>query len=474
MSKNYVETTFEKVKEAANFYQSTCGKRLIRLKNNKFEGLVGLKSEAAKMFLRKTYSEAAGKLPNTNTLKELEELLNFEAYNNSKELKPKNRIAHRNKKKKVYLDIGDGECAIVSAQGIKLERRNDTPFIRGHSFVRLPKPDFSEPKAALKLYSLINVSNDDFPLCIAWLMAFFMRKGTFPILNLHGEFGSAKTTTLSILKSVIDPTEPLKHPMPVNEKDLVVATSPYFSVAFDNVSAIPKKTSDALCKLVDGSSFVTRKLYTDSDVATISSKSIIGINGIGNSVIRGDLLSRTLDIEPPYLDTKVSSEAIWDEFKRLHPKILGSLLLAVKHGLKNLYKKQSAPEGLDRLADFCVWTQAWETFFFKEGEVLNRLGENREYAQRAPLEAEVIGKYLLEFSKDVERWEGTPTKLLKEMNSLASPEERLSKSWPKNASYMGRIVENLKPALRAEGVHIHRNGKQKNRNISIYYEEDDE
>jgi len=51
----------------------------------------------------------------------------------------------------------------------------------------------------------VNVSDDDWPLLITWLMAALRSTGPFPALVLVGEQGSAKTVLSKILRALVDP-----------------------------------------------------------------------------------------------------------------------------------------------------------------------------------------------------------------------------------------------------------------------------
>ena len=51
----------------------------------------------------------------------------------------------------------------------------------------------------------VNLTEADFRLMIAWLTAVLRPVGPYPILVLHGEQGSAKSTLAKVLRLLIDP-----------------------------------------------------------------------------------------------------------------------------------------------------------------------------------------------------------------------------------------------------------------------------
>jgi hypothetical protein len=49
------------------------------------------------------------------------------------------------------------------------------------------------------------------------------------------------------------------------ERELMIAASNGYLLAFDNLSGLPNWLSDALCRLATGGSFAVRQLYTDDE-----------------------------------------------------------------------------------------------------------------------------------------------------------------------------------------------------------------
>jgi hypothetical protein len=53
-----------------------------------------------------------------------------------------------------------------------------------------------------------------------------------------------------------------------------------------------------------------------------------------------------------------------------------------------------------------------------------------------------------------EKWEGTMSKLLSDLNDNASDEERRRRGWPKGAHVLSGLLRRLTPNLRAVGINI--------------------
>ena len=86
----------------------------------------------------------------------------------------------------------------------------------------------------------INVKADeDFILVIAWLLAALRDTGPYPVLTVIGEQGSAKSTLMEILRSLIDPNVANLRSPPRDDRDLFIAAGNAHVLAYDNLSGLP-------------------------------------------------------------------------------------------------------------------------------------------------------------------------------------------------------------------------------------------
>ena len=125
--------------------------------------------------------------------------------------------------------------------------------------------------------------------------------------------------------------------------------------------------SDALCRLATGGGFATRKLYSDDEEQIFNSVKPIILNGIGNYITRPDLADRSISVTLKTIKSsnRRSEQRFWEDFEKARPKILGALLTAVSHGLRNVDKIN--PNALPRMAYFSKWAMACETAFWEQG-----------------------------------------------------------------------------------------------------------
>ena len=99
---------------------------------------------------------------------------------------------------------------------------------------------------------------------VAWLTAALRPVGPYPILVLHGEHGSAKSTLAKILRLLIDPQACSNLSEPKSTRDLMVTAVNGWLLDYDNISAIPDWLSDGLCRLVFGGGFASHALHESS------------------------------------------------------------------------------------------------------------------------------------------------------------------------------------------------------------------
>ena len=111
---------------------------------------------------------------------------------------------------------------------------------------------------------------------------------------MNGEQGSAKSTLCRLLKLIIDPNSAPLRAAPRELRDLMIAASNSWILAFDNLSHIPPWLSDALCRLATGGGFATRELYSDGEEKIFDVMRPVIVNGIAELATRSDLLDRTI------------------------------------------------------------------------------------------------------------------------------------------------------------------------------------
>ncbi|MHC2530585.1 hypothetical protein [Bradyrhizobium diazoefficiens] len=357
---------------------------------------------------------------------------------------------------RIYIDLCNEQwqCVEVNENGWRVvEAPPQVRFRRTSGMRALPVPQHGG--GLDKLREFVNLNDSDFVLFVAVLLDAF-RSGKHPILNLVGEFGAAKSTLAKLFKQLIDPDETELRSLPGTTREIFVAVNNARVRAWDNVSKIDRAISDALCQLSDGSGFGTRKLYTDEDEFRVQGSRSIILTGLTNCVDRADLSSRTIMLMPQPIkdDARKSEVEFWASFDEARPFILGALLDALAHGLKQLPNVRLNSKS--RMADFELFGHACEGAYTPAGSFAEAFAANAAELNEALIEEDPVAKAITAFMARRTEWSGTTTALLVELTDHDATEQRVSKQkdWPKDATRFSKRVRAIAASLRKAGIEV--------------------
>jgi hypothetical protein len=431
------------------------------------EETLRVRSSGFRNWLSRSYYQATGKAPSSKILYDVLGLLEARARYDGPVEPVHVRVAHvcRDGRDGICLDLGDSRWrgVLVTAGGWEITARPPVRFRRPPGMGQLPEPGCGGSLEELRAY--LNVPNGGWPLVKAWALQALRPRGPYPVLCLHGEHGSAKSTAARVLRSLVDPSVPALRPLPRDERDLAVAAGNTWVLALDNLSYIEPQMSDALCRLATGGGFATRALYTDGDEAIFDSQRPIIVNGIEDLAGRADLLDRAVVL---YLDgieesRRLPESVFWARFELARPRILGALLDAAAVALARL-PSVSLP-CVPRMADFCYWAVAGEPGLgCKDGEILSLYRGNRDEAVDVALDASPVAQPLRTFVSRQQggEWTGSCKELLDGLNAQVGERASQAKHWPGSPRSLSGSLKRLAPCLRAVGVEVvfHPRGNQ--------------
>ncbi len=365
------------------------------------------------------------------------------------------RVAEHDER--IYLDLCDPtwRAVEIDAQGWRVVANPPVRFRRAKAMLALPEP--ARGGSISELRGFVNVLAEGWALLIAWLVAALRPSGPYPVLELSGEQGNAKSTTAKVLRALGDPNSAPIRAEPRDARDLMIAASNGRFVALDNLSHLPAWLSDALCRLSTGGGFSTRMLYENDEEIIFDAMRPIILTGIEDVATRGDLLDRSIPLHLPQIpDHERRSEAeFWREFEERRPFLLGALLDAVSTGLRNL--PQITLPALPRMADFAKWAVACEPAMGCEaGAFLDVYASNRAQSHELAIESSTIGALILDASPFV----GTASELLEALELKAEERLKRSRGWPKSARALSGMLRRLAPNLRATGVEVTMDGRE--------------
>jgi hypothetical protein len=358
---------------------------------------------------------------------------------------------------RIYLDLADADWRVVEvdAEGWRIQKESPVRFRRPKGMLPLPAP---VPGGSVKdLRPFVNVGSDeDWCVAVGWTVQAFRPRGPYPALILSGQQGAAKSTTARSLRALTDPNAAPLRCEPRDARDLMIAATNAWVVAFDNLSTVPPWLSDALCRLATGGGFATRELYTDAEEVLFDATRPCMLTSIEDLATRGDLLERCvlLNLSPIPEGQRRSERDFWGEFEAARPRLLGALLGAVSGALRELPGVRL--EKLPRMADFAEWATAAEPALgWAAGSFLRAYAGNREEANDLALDASPVVPPLRQFIEAKRgAWEGSASDLLKELTALVEEAVARSKEWPKKANVLSGKLKRLAPNLWAAGYAV--------------------
>lgn len=433
-----------------------------------------IRSRTFRRWLGRQFFKQHGKAPGSQALQDALAVLEGQAIFDGAEHPVFVRVAGAGDR--LYLDLANETWQAVEIDAVGWRLVDDCPvrFRRAKAMMPLPTPTPGGDIGELRRF--VNVTADDWPLLLGWLVAAFRATGPYPALAVHGEQGSAKSTTTRTLRNILDPnTAPLRCE-PREPRDLMIAANNGWVIALDNLSFVPVWLSDALCRLATGGGFATRTLYENDEETIFDSMRPAILTGIEELANRSDLLDRSLILKLPRIpDSNRRTEAEhWREFRQAHGRILGAVLNAVSAAIRSL--PTTHIDRLPRMADFALWATAAETGLgLKPGEFLTAYRGNRDTANETALESSPVAKHILQIA-DAGEWHGTATELLEHIETTASDAEKRRKQWPKSPGSLSGALNRLAPNFRAAGVEIEfghdGRGRNKRRDVAIRKSED--
>ena len=208
-----------------------------------------------------------------------------------------------------------------------------------------------------KVLSLFNfTTEDDADMFLVTLVSCYIPGIQHPVIAFHGPKGSAKSTSLKVLKQIVDPGPHELSSLPSKVEDITLQVASNHLVCYDNLDHISASQSDRLCQVVSGGSMTKRQFYRDEDTITTKfSGGIVAVNGINLVVTRPDLLDRTVTFELSRIspEHRRTEEDLMEELEQILPEMVGGIMDTLAKAMP-VYKTLNVGN-LPRMADFYKW-----------------------------------------------------------------------------------------------------------------------
>lgn len=361
-----------------------------------------------------------------------------------------------------YIDLAQpGQSSAVRVEPGRWEIVTDPPvcFIRTETMRPLPTP---MPEGDITpLWQVVNIPEQSRLLVLAWLIETMRPETPFPVLELLGEQGGAKSTTQTALRRTVDPNACDLRAAPKSVEDVFVSAGVSLIVSYENLSHLSAPMQDALCTIATGGGFAKRKLYSDADESVIVVKRPVVINSISAVVTAQDLVDRTISVEMPVMKERVEITELWRKFDAAHPNILGALFDLMAGALQRLPSIRLLAGDRPRLLEFALLGMALAEAMGKPATAfMEQFKASRQEAIARTIDANPVAAAVLEWLGHNPVGARATASQLMEMIEKYRPAN--SDAWPRCPRGFTDALRRAAPALRQVGVECHSYTREEN------------
>lgn len=469
--RNKVDKAIQLAEKKATFFHDTTDKGYAAVEIEGRQEVLKINSRRFEQWINHQFWKSESETLSNETLSTIASNLSGRALFEGEEIELNNRTAW--KEDVLWYDLADenNKAVEITQEGWEI-KKPPILFERHQHQKKQVEPQKDETELE-ELFSILNpgLDGDQKLLFKTQLVANFIPDFPHPILCPHGPQGSGKTFTCEIIRDLIDPSELETLQYTTNLKQLTQKVSHHWFVPFDNITNLPQKVSDFLCRAVTGQGFSKRELYTDDSDIIYSFQRPIALNGINTVPQKADLLDRTIlyELERIPKEDRKTEEELWRKLEESKPQLLGRIFDVISQAMG--IKEDVELDWKPRMADFAEWGEAIaQAMGHKEYEFLRAYQENIDDSNVEAVQAHVFGNAILSFMDDKSKWEGTASELLEELEKTAE-EENINtnqKNWPGGPNIVTRRLNEVKPNLKELGLEVNKDRKgQKGSRILI-------
>lgn len=432
-----------------------------------------IKSKKFALYLTKLYFEEKLSSPGSDAISQAVKVFEMKAIFSDNQQKLQRRLAKDGED--YYYDICDREWRAIkiNKDGCSIESNPPTLFRRSNNMKQQVEPDFTTKPS--ELFGLVEKhfrfkGKLDKVLFTVYLVTCFIPQIAHVLSVLFGEKGAAKSTTMRMMKEIVDPSMEGTLTMPTSKHDLAIVLSNNYMPCFDNLDTISAEKSDLLCMAATGGAFSKRTLYSDSDETILRFKRCVSLNGINIVATRPDLLDRSILLELeriPKTERKTEKE-IEEEFEKDLPKFLGAIFNAMSKAIP-LYDEVKLDE-VGRMADFTYWGYAIAEVLELGGDIfLESYLTNQDTANEEALASHPVAAAVNAMMKTTPSWTGSVSQLLRKLEDIAEYEKINTrvKSWARDANVLSRRLKEVKSNLEEVGIHYYKRHAGSHKEITI-------
>ncbi|MCA9359936.1 hypothetical protein KC850_02765 [Candidatus Kaiserbacteria bacterium] len=371
----------------------------------------------------------------------------------------------------LYYDLGSAGVVKVSSDGWQVERQGEVYFrnFQHQSDQCVPV----EGGNLDEIFQFLNISNENIKTLLkAYLVTVLIPDIPRPMLAIHGAQGSAKSTTLRFLKSLIDPSEVDLLSFPRKMEELIQQLSHQYLVCYDNMSKISEEQSDTLARAVTGNSFTKRKLFTDDEDFVYRFRRAVALNGINLVATKPDLLDRALIIELKRVsdEGRIPERDLWSRFEEVKPRLLGAMFTALSKAMKvNSEEIELSDSYVPRLADHYEWCKrVMVALELNPNDYAIAYRSNMDIQNEEAIESSALAQVIVQLMNDEEEIKKTPSDLLIEIKIQAGALALdTGTGIPRSCEWLWKRMRQIEVTLSNVGIGIERT-RERGRMIRIF------
>ena len=429
-----------------------------RLKNgNKFE-IVSLQDTNLVSLFASLYFKQEQKTVSRSSITDMIEALKGDA-RAAKQYVLHNRVAMHDGK--IFYDLtNDGwESIMIDEKGWQVVANPPILFNRWSHQQAQVTPDKGTKGNIKKIFDHINMPDEqDQVLFLSYLVSCFIPNIPHPVMIVHGEQGSAKSTFTKMVKKLVDPSGMETIAINKNIDDFVQQLSHHYMPSFDNVSKLAYEHSDTLCRAVTGEGVSKRALYTNDDMFIHKFQRCPVLNGINTVAARPDLLERSVLFGLKTIDPKNRKleQVLNDNFEKDKQIILVGILDTIVSSL-NIVNNVNL-DAYPRMADFARWGCAIADALEIGQEVfMSAYQKNIALQSEEALDADVLATIVTQYMTDKAEISEPSSSLLSDIKKYADDngmDYRADWGFPKSAPSLSKKLAQLVVPLRSLGIHV--------------------
>lgn len=401
--------------------------------------------EGLRQRLSSSYFDERGKVPTQSALTDMLNVLEGQAMRSASH---EVHLRFAAVEGSVFVDLGTPEGAAVEVMPGSWTLHQNAPVLFRRNPLLLPIPTPVKGGSLEGLRQLLNVSEEGFRLLIGWLVAACLPNIPRPILALFGQQGTAKTTALTTLRTLIDPSAAPVQALPTTPEDWAVMGYQAPIVALDNVSRLSPWLQDALCRAVTGDGVIRRERYSDDQVSVLYFKRAIAMTSIDPGSLQGDVADRLLTVELEAIseNSRITEAEVQQRLAQIRPATLGALLDLLAQVLTVLPNVNISAK--PRMADFANVLASidqitgWNTlndYLASRTETAFTVVDGSAFASAV---RDLVGR-------SNGSWAGTAQDLLDAVST-----DRPPRNWPKTARGASGELKRITPALKLIGLTV--------------------